>query len=192
MSDQLYDTTERHDEIRQTVVWYLRANREQFEPFVPLDTEDLVRSQPNTRSSQSRRASAEDPYEAYLENMAKPKTWGGEVEIRAFSEAYDRDVLIHRPTDAGQPFDQMVNNKRAAGQPRQFVHVSFGVSTLCVKPKPQSLTSSRESQPILITSQSAQPSLLRQLRAIPPPHQQYHCAAQPTTLSLCPSIAPNR
>ncbi|ERF75031.1 hypothetical protein EPUS_06164 [Endocarpon pusillum Z07020] len=126
LSDQLFDTTERHDEIRQTVVWYLRANREQFEPFVPLDTEDLVRSQPNTRSSRSRRASAEDPYEAYLENMAKPKTWGGEVEIRAFSEAYDRDVLIHRPTDAGQPFDQMVNNKRAAGQPRQFVHVSFG------------------------------------------------------------------
>ena len=72
----------------------------------------------------------EDSYEVYLQNMAKPKTWGGEIEIRAFCEAYDRDVLIHRPTDAGQPFDQMVNNKRASGQPRQFVHVSFGVSGL--------------------------------------------------------------
>jgi OTU-like cysteine protease len=130
LSDQLYDTTERHDEIRQTVVWYLRSNREQFEPFVPLDIDDLVRSQPSTRSSRSRGLRVDDAYEAYLENMAKPKTWGGEVEIRAFSEAYDKDVLIHRPTNAGQPFDQMVNNKRAPGQPRQFLHVSFGVSIL--------------------------------------------------------------
>jgi hypothetical protein len=75
--------------------------------------------------------------------MAKPKTWGGEVEIRAFSEAYNKDVLIHRPTDAGQPFDQMVNNKRAAGQPRQFLHVSFGVSILHFSQKPPSRASTK-------------------------------------------------
>jgi OTU-like cysteine protease len=129
LSDQLYDCTDKHDEIRQTVVEYLRANRDQFAPFVPINTEDWIRSQPSTRSTRSQRASVDvDPYEAYLDNMAKPKTWGGEIEIRAFCEAYDRDVLIHRPTNAGQPFDQMINNKRAQGQPRQFVHVSFGVS----------------------------------------------------------------
>ncbi len=128
----MYDTTDKHDEIRQKIVEYLRDNREALEPFVPFNTgEDLVRSQPSTRSSRSRRVShGEDRYEVYLENMAKPTTWGGELEIRAFAEAFDRDVLIHRPTNAGQPFDQMVNNKRATGQPRQFVHVAFGVGGL--------------------------------------------------------------
>jgi OTU-like cysteine protease len=132
LSDQLYDTTDRHGEIRQKVVEYLRTNRADFEPFVPIDTGDWVRSQASTRSSRSRKVSVDDDhYEAYLENMAKPKTWGGEIEIRAFCEAFDTDVIIHRPTDAGNPFDQMVNNKRVEGQPRQLVHVSFGVSGLC-------------------------------------------------------------
>lgn len=130
LSDQMYNTTDRHDEIRQKVVEHLRSNRQDFEAFVPFNTEEpWVRSQPSTRSSRLRREiDADDWFEAYLKDMARPKTWGGEIEIRAFCEAFDRDVLIHRPTNAGQPFDQMINMKRGDGQPRQFVHVSYGVS----------------------------------------------------------------
>jgi OTU-like cysteine protease len=131
LSDQLYNTTERHDNIRQTVVGYLRTNRAHFEPFVLANVEEnLIRSQPTTRSSRSRKFGIDqDPFETYLENMAKPNTWGGEIEITAFCEVFDRDVLIHRPTDAECPFNQMVNSKRAAGQPKVFLHISFGVST---------------------------------------------------------------
>ncbi len=131
LSDQLYNTTRRHGEIRQSIVEYLRTNRSHFEPFVLANVEDdLIRSQPTTRSSRSRKSSVDqDPFEVYLENMAKPNTWGGDIEITAFCEVFDKDVLIHRPTDSEKAFTQVVNSKRAAGQPKDHVHISFGVST---------------------------------------------------------------
>ena len=129
LSDQLYNTTERHDEIRQNIVEYLRTNRDHFYPFVLANVEeDFIRSQPTTRSSRSRTSGVErDPFDIYLENMAKSNTWGGDIEITAFCAVYDRDVLIHRPTDAQNPFTRVVNSKRAAGQPKEYVHISFGV-----------------------------------------------------------------
>jgi OTU-like cysteine protease len=136
LSDQLYNTTERHGEIRHRVVEYLRTSRSHFEPFVLANVgEDLIRSQPTTRSSRSRKPSLDDDaFQIYLENMAKPKTWGGDIEITAFCEAYDRDVLIHRPTDAEHPFNVIVNSKRVAGQPKVIVHISYGVSILLALP----------------------------------------------------------
>jgi OTU-like cysteine protease len=132
LSDQLYDTTERHEHIRERVVEHLRTNRADFEPFVLANAEeDLIRSQPRTRSSRSRNPSLdEDHYETYLQNMAKQNTWGGEREITAFCQAFDKDVLIHRPTDSLHPFNQLHNNRRPADQPKQYLHISFGVSTI--------------------------------------------------------------
>lgn len=133
LSDQLYNTTKRHDEIRDNIVEYLRTNRDHFYPFVLANVEeDFIRSQPTTRSSRSRKSGVErDPFDIYLENMAKPNTWGGDIEITAFCAVYDRDVLIHRPTDAQTPFTQVVNSKRPAGQAKEYVHISFGVSHPC-------------------------------------------------------------
>lgn len=130
LSDQLYNTTKRHGEIRQRIVEYLRTHRSHFEPFVLANVEDdVIRSQPTTRSSRSRKSSVDqDSFEVYLENMAKPNTWGGDIEITAFCEVFDKDVLIHRPTGSEKAFTQVVNSKRAAGQPKEHVHISFGVS----------------------------------------------------------------
>lgn len=130
LSDQLYNSTKKHEEVRHRVVQYLRSNKNHFEPFVMANVEEnLIRSQPTTRSSRSRTTSVDqDPFEIYLENMAKASTWGGDIEITAFCEVFDKDVLIHRPTHVEHPFNIISNSKRAAGQPRDFLHISFGVS----------------------------------------------------------------
>jgi OTU-like cysteine protease len=194
LSDQLYNTTKRHDEIRSSVVEYVRTNRSHFEPFVLANVEDdLIRSQPTTRSSRSRKSSVDhDPFDIYLENMAKPNTWGGDIEITAFCAVYDRDVLIHRPTDAENPFTQVVNSRRAAGQTKEYVHISFGVSTPFTGISEAVLIASRTNRHSHIMSRFGRsniPLLLHQQPQIPPPQPRAHYVGQQTSSSLWMTIA---
>eukprot|EP01027_Heterolobosea_sp_BB2_P014582 GEZU01020929.1.p1 GENE.GEZU01020929.1~~GEZU01020929.1.p1 ORF type:complete len:316 (-),score=74.41 GEZU01020929.1:99-1046(-) len=73
-ADQIEDNQSKHQAYRQTVVDYIVANREFFEPFIEDD----------------------EPWEEYIENMRKDGTWGGNIELQALSMAHRVNIVIHQ------------------------------------------------------------------------------------------------
>ena len=70
ISDQLFGTPERYEEVRKMVVDQLRTKREEYEAFVP------------------------DDYEDYVNNMAMDGEWGDHLTLKAASDVYGRRMCI--------------------------------------------------------------------------------------------------
>ena len=129
LSDQLYDSPDHHPELRSKVVNHMRKYREEYEPYIAgFREEGLSSSQTRTRSSRSPPTDDDDEFEAYCDEMETLATWGQQLELKAFAEAYDRDIVIHQPTSMSNPFGFMSNQRRASGSPVTYVHLAFGVS----------------------------------------------------------------
>lgn len=126
LADQLWDDEARHAEVRAKTVAHIRAHREVFEGnAVALYLEGLESSQTKTRR-QARQKTPDDVFEEYCTQKEKAGTWGEEPEIVAFTEAFDRDVLIYRPDGQGQPISCYQNrNRQGAGV--KYVQLAFGV-----------------------------------------------------------------
>jgi len=74
VADQVYGDQSVHEIIREKCCDYLESESEYFKQYV--DTESIA-------------------YDRYLKFMRRPSTWGGNVEIQAISEIYDRPVEIY-------------------------------------------------------------------------------------------------
>ncbi|GAX74654.1 hypothetical protein CEUSTIGMA_g2102.t1 [Chlamydomonas eustigma] len=68
LSLELFDTQDRHLEVRQTVIKYIVDNREEFVAFLGED------------------------FDSYVEGMSKQGTWGDELTLRSAAEAYNAIV----------------------------------------------------------------------------------------------------
>lgn len=133
LSDQIYGHQDKHSEIRQTVVQFMRDNRSQFIKFVPVHEYRRNPKRKNTAapsSSIGARAATEDEqnsaYDTYLASMARGGTYGGHLEIQAFSTSYNTDVKIYH-------FD-WVSHVRALADDgavkRPVAHVAYHVRIL--------------------------------------------------------------
>jgi hypothetical protein len=102
LSDQIFGHQNKHYEIRDTVIEYLRNNRSQFIHFVTVDGSRRNPKRKNTAASSTSSFSfsaATDEeqnlaYEAHLKSMAQGGTYGDNIEIIAFTKAYSTDVKI--------------------------------------------------------------------------------------------------
>jgi hypothetical protein len=102
LSDQLYGDQDRHQEIRQAVIKYMRENPDDFKPFIPVGQghrRNPKRKNAGAFSSQfSFEAATEEQteraWEDHLERMAQGGTYGDNLEILAFTKAYNTDVQI--------------------------------------------------------------------------------------------------
>ena len=59
--------------------------------------------------------------------MATDATFGGHAELLAFCQAWDKDIIIHRPEGQAQLLQQIDNTLPSKELERKYVHVSFGV-----------------------------------------------------------------
>jgi len=79
-SVQLYGNEDRHAELRQRAVEYLKKHREEYEAFL----EDG------------------EKFERYCERMAESGTWGGQMELQMLGALFGCNVLLHQIKD-GKP-----------------------------------------------------------------------------------------
>jgi len=96
IADQLVDDPSRHAEFRKRIMDFVEAQREAFEPFV----EDDI------------------PFEVYVSDMRKMSSWGGHIEIQAFSLQYQCNVIIHQ---LDQPRWEVNNHDL----PKKTIHLSY-------------------------------------------------------------------
>jgi OTU-like cysteine protease len=84
LADQLGSNASRHAEFRHSIVEYMCANRDNFEPFI----EDDV------------------PFDRYVSRMSKNCEWGGNLEIQAASMRFHCNLSIHQ---LGEPQWRVMN-----------------------------------------------------------------------------------
>ncbi|GAX82472.1 hypothetical protein CEUSTIGMA_g9899.t1 [Chlamydomonas eustigma] len=68
LSLELFDTQEKHEEVRVKVIQYIKDNREEFVAFLGED------------------------FDSYIEGMSKQGTWGDELTLRSAADAYNAVV----------------------------------------------------------------------------------------------------
>jgi len=96
IADQMVDDPQQHADFRKKIMDFVEAQRDAFEPFV----EDDI------------------PFETYLSDMRKNGSWGGHIEVQAFSLLYQCNVIIHQ---LDQPRWE-VNNHQI---PKSTIHLSY-------------------------------------------------------------------
>ena len=67
-----------------------------------------------------------DTFEEYLKLMATNGSYGGEPELVAFCRAWNRDVIIHRPTDQHQDSERITNTERPSSEQVITINISYG------------------------------------------------------------------
>ena len=145
LSDQLYGSEDRHSEIRAAVIRYIRQHKAHYIKFM-----DAVSGGAQPRRNPKRKVTGvyqaavsatpspeqmDAAFEKHLHEMAKGGVWGGNIEVAAFTEQYQVDVLIHGRNEA--PYFLRwgrENGTRPAGQKGKLVHIAFHVSSLSHAP----------------------------------------------------------
>ncbi|KAF4635666.1 hypothetical protein G7Y89_g2434 [Cudoniella acicularis] len=104
LSDQMYGHQNNHHEIRQTVIKQMRGDSDWYKQFIDVPTGGGFRRNPkrkNVGASSSTfqytpptQEQIDAVWEAHLDRMAKGGTYGDNMEIRAFTKAYNMDVRI--------------------------------------------------------------------------------------------------
>ena len=98
LSDQVYGDQSRHEEIRIAVINYMRMHPDEFKPFIHVNGERRNPKRKVTRSASKIEGATEQQtehtWEGYLKNMKRSGTWGGHLEITAFTRSYNYDIQI--------------------------------------------------------------------------------------------------
>jgi OTU domain-containing protein 3 len=105
LSDQIFGDQSKHHEIRAAVIQHMRDNADDYKSFVPVERGGGQRRNPKRKNAgafstpfNNEPATLEEidrNFEVHLERMAKGGTYGDNLEIRAFSRAYNTDVKIY-------------------------------------------------------------------------------------------------
>jgi OTU domain-containing protein 3 len=135
LSDQLFGSQADHDMIRARTIEYMRENAEYYKMFMECNPGGGVRRNPKRKTAggySSFNASVPTPdeidrvFESHLDRMAKGGTWGDNMEIVAFSSAFEVDVKIYQ-----SDLSYMI---RAAGEDdvRPVCHIAYHVSNIAM------------------------------------------------------------
>lgn len=103
LSDQLYGHSEDHLKIRRDVVDQMRANPDEYKPFLAVGSikRNPGRGAARTGPVDSEAASdarVEATFQAHLAKMSKPREWGDQTEVKAFVQEYKVDVTVWNPS----------------------------------------------------------------------------------------------
>lgn len=115
----------------------MRDNAHDFKHFVPVENGGGHRRNPKRKnvksatldSSPITQRQVDENFDSYLKRMGANGTYGDNLEIRAFSQAYDTDVRIYNRAN------KYVSRVAADGLLRRTAHIALHVST---HPKPRS------------------------------------------------------
>lgn len=98
LSDQLSGNQSQHATYRKRITDHMHANREEFECFVEDD----------------------EPWESYIADMRKNRSWGGNLELKACLEIWGVNVVIHQ-VDA----PRMVMANIFTGKGGHTIHLAY-------------------------------------------------------------------
>ncbi|KAI4747897.1 cysteine proteinase [Aureobasidium sp. EXF-12298] len=129
LSDQLYGHQKEHQVIRSKVIHYMREHADYYKQFIDAQPGGGTRRNPKRKNVGSFSAVAAAPSEAdidhtfqnHLERMAKGGTYGDNMEISAFSSAYNVDVKIYQ-----RDFAYMISGSGDDGE-RDVAHIAYHV-----------------------------------------------------------------
>ncbi|KAL8726599.1 MAG: hypothetical protein Q9166_006634 [cf. Caloplaca sp. 2 TL-2023] len=106
LSDQLYGAQSRHGEIREATIQYMRANGDYYKSFVEVHPGGGTRRNPKRKNAgafatklNTEAASAAEldaAFEGHLSRMAKGGTYGDNMEVVAFTRAFNVDLIIYK------------------------------------------------------------------------------------------------
>ena len=125
LSLQIFGGQERFEEVRAKVVQYIKDYQRDYENFVvgellrevlkrgckkaaPKEAPKQVTKKVTKKATKkSKKATKEkkSEFEQYVEKMAEDGTWGGDIEISAFSLAYDMEVLVYQEREKCRPYN---------------------------------------------------------------------------------------
>lgn len=132
MSDQLYGHEGEHAKIRARVIDHLRQHEERYKHYLDVHPGGGQRRNPKRKNAgafsspsnltQPTPAEIDEAWEKHLTRMAQGGTWGDNMEIQAFAEAFQTDVKIY-------DFDKViVINAPGVKDIRPAVHIAYHVS----------------------------------------------------------------
>ena len=129
LSDQVFGGQSYSKDIRAKVVQYMRDNAAEFKDFVPVELGGGHRRNPKRKNvacasldiSPITQKQIDENFDSYLKRMAANGTYGDNLEIRAFSQAYDTDVRIYNRAN------KFVSRVAADGVVRQTAHIALHV-----------------------------------------------------------------
>lgn len=131
LSDQLYGNQGQHAAIRAKIVAHMREHADYFSKFIEVPPGGGMRRNPKRKNAGAYSTpvdvsppTAEEidrAFEAYLLRMAQRGTYGGNLELSAFSAAYDMDVRIYQR-------DFAFFLSESEGGQRKVAHIAYHVS----------------------------------------------------------------
>lgn len=129
LSDQLYGHQNEHPTIRSRVIKYMREHSAYYKQFIDVHPGGGIRRNPKRKNAGAYSSPAnyvppseEDinrVFESHLQNMARGGTYGDNMEITAFSSAYEVDVKIYQ-----RDFAYMVTASGDEGH-RPVAHIAY-------------------------------------------------------------------
>jgi OTU domain-containing protein 3 len=129
----LYGHQKEHHEIRAKVIAYMREHASYYKQFIDVHPGGGTRRNPKRKNAGafSTPVSYSSPtaeeidriFESHLESMAKGGTYGDNMEITAFSSAFEVDVKIYQ-----RDFAYMVTGNGGEGSNRAVAHIAYHVS----------------------------------------------------------------
>lgn len=133
LSDQLYGHQNEHAAIRSRVIDYMRAHAEYYKQFIDVYPGGGIRRNPKRKNAGAYSSPTNAPapseadidrvFESHLQRMAKGGTYGDNMEITAFSSAYDVDVKIYQ-----RDFAYMVTGGGGAEDSnRPVAHIAYHI-----------------------------------------------------------------
>jgi OTU domain-containing protein 3 len=131
LSDQLYGDQNQHAAIRSRVIAYMRENADYYKQFIDVHPGGGIRRNPKRKNAgtySSSTAQTAPPseadidrvFESHLQSMARGGTYGDNMEITAFSSAYDVDVKIYQ-----RDFAYMVTGHAGDDGHRPVAHIAY-------------------------------------------------------------------
>ncbi|KAF2772783.1 cysteine proteinase [Teratosphaeria nubilosa] len=130
LSDQIYGHQNEHAAIRARVIDYMRDNADYYKQFIDVNPGGGIRRNPKRKNAGAystpatyappSTADIDRVFESHLTSMAKGGTYGDNMEITAFSSAFDVDVKIYQ-----RDFAYMVTGNVDAEKPRPIAHIAY-------------------------------------------------------------------
>ena len=134
LSDQIYGHQNEHHNIRSKVIAYMREHSSYYKRFVDVHPGGWVRRNPKRKNAGTyatpvnlappSETEIDRVFDMHLQKMAKGGTYGDNMEITAFSAAFDVNVKIYQ-----RDFAYMVSGAGTGDDSKRNVaHIAYHVS----------------------------------------------------------------
>jgi OTU-like cysteine protease len=129
LSEQLYGDQSQHAQLRAAVVDHMKEHADQYKPFLAaIGSGNRKPKRKNAGALQTAPTPGEinAQFRRHLDDMARGGTYGDNMEVQAFANAFGVDVKIWHHNGQAWLLQSLANTQNA-----RMVHIAYHVSPLC-------------------------------------------------------------